>query len=93
MTSTLSMPQALWNHLSAWVREETAAQDQRLESLEQLRLSMTQRKPEVVDGILEAVQEQDKTSRSRETKRQAIFASLGKHWQVNANVLTLRSIA
>ncbi len=93
MNSTLSMPQALWNHLSAWVREETAAQEQRLESLEQLRVSMAQRTPEVVDGILESVQEQDKTSRSRETKRKAIFESLGKHWQINPSLLTLRSIA
>ena len=93
MTSTLSIPQALWNHLSAWIREETAAQEQRLASLEGLRESMAQRNPEVVDGILEGVQAQDKTSRSRETKRQAIFASLGKHWQVNPSLLTLRSIA
>ncbi|MFT5197894.1 MAG: hypothetical protein ACI87O_000538 [Planctomycetota bacterium] len=93
MTSILSMPQAIWNHLSAWIRDESAAQETRLTSLRELRESMSQRDPQLLDDALAKVQEQDKTSRSRETRRQAIFDSLGKHWQVSPNVLTLRSIA
>ncbi|MBL4769819.1 MAG: hypothetical protein JKY61_01420 [Planctomycetes bacterium] len=93
MTSTLSIPQAIWNHLSAWIREETAAQEARLEVLEELRNSMSQRDPKVAEGILERLQNQDKTGIGRENRRQAIFASLGKHWQISASMLTLRSIA
>jgi hypothetical protein len=87
------MPQALWNHLSAWIRDELAAQDARLNTLEELRASMSQRNPEALDQILQTVQEQDKTSRSRETRRKTVFEGLGKHWQISPNVLTLRSIA
>lgn len=93
MTSTVEMPRALWNHLCAWLRDETAAQEQRLTTLEELRASMSQRDPKVVDAMLEQIQQQDDTIRGREKRRQAIFEALGKHWQVNANVLTLRSIA
>lgn len=93
MTSTISIPQALWNHLCAWIRDEIAAQECRLASLEELRASMSQRDPSVLEGILERVQEQDKTSRSRDSRRKLIFEGLGKHWQLSASMLTLRSIA
>ncbi len=93
MISTLSIPQALWNHLSAWIREELAAQDIRLASLDELGDAMSKREPVLVEALLKKVQTQDVTSRSRETKRKAIFEALGKHWQINSKVLTLRSIA
>ncbi len=93
MTNTHAIPQAVLNHLLAWLRDEIAAQDSRLNSLKELCGSMSKRDPALVEQLLENVQKQDGTSRSRETKRKAIFEALGKHWQVNANLLTLRSIA
>ncbi len=93
MTSTIPVPQALHNHIIAWIRNEIASQDIRLASLRELCESMSRRDPQVVEQILARVEKEDESSRARETKRKAIFEGLGKHWQVNPNVLTLRSIA
>ncbi|MCP5022417.1 MAG: hypothetical protein GY930_11655 [bacterium] len=93
MTSTNPTPQALNNHIIAWIRNEIAAQDIRLTSLRELCDSMSRRDPQVVEETLARVEKEDESSRARETKRKAIFEGFGEYWQVNPNVLTLRSIA
>lgn len=93
MTNTISVPQALHNHIIAWIRNEIASQDIRLASLQDLRESMSSRDPQMVEERLAKVQLEDGGTRARETKRKAIFEAFGKLWQINPNVLTLRSIA
>ncbi|MCA9001875.1 MAG: hypothetical protein KDB61_08125, partial [Planctomycetes bacterium] len=93
MIDTAPIPQAAWNHLNAWIRDELAAQELRLKSLNELRDAMAKRSPEDLDRLLEKVQQQDKDSRSREARRVAVFESLGRHWGISPSMLTLRSIA
>ena len=84
---------ALFNHLTTWLREEIQAQRLRLDTLHNLRASMSEREPSRCERLIQMVQTQEKDAHSREARCQALFSRFAELWDLPEGSCTLRTVA
>ena len=93
MSTQVANEKAALNHLTAWLRDEIQSQEERAETLAELRLTLSKKDPSDCERVLERVHRQENQGRVAEKRCQAIFRALGLQWDVSPKVLNLRSIA
>ena len=84
---------ALCNHLNTWLRDELQAQRLRLDTLRELRESMSEREPARCERLIHTVQTQEADARTRELRCQALFKRFAELWGLPQGTCTLRTVA